>query len=123
LVGGSSQWAQLSDVNSKHLFRDLAGEDVLGKIAALRIAEWSYKAQDSSIRHIGPTAQDFHAAFGLGEDERYIGSLDADGVALAAVQALEVRTRALGEQNERLQQENDDLRARLTRLESLVEKR
>jgi hypothetical protein len=134
MVGGSSQWSQLSDVNSKHLFRDLAGEDVLGKIAGLRIAEWSYKAQDSSIRHVGPTAQDFHAAFGLGEDERYIGSLDADGIALAAVKALEARTRALGEENQRLHQENDDLRARLqqengdlrarlARLESLVEKR
>jgi trimeric autotransporter adhesin len=123
LVGGSSQWAQLSDVHSKHLFRDLAGEDVLGKIAALRIAEWSYKAQDSSIRHMGPTAQDFHAAFGLGEDERYIGSLDADGVALAGVKALEERTRALAERNDRLERENDDLRARLARLESRLEKR
>ena len=123
LVGGASQWSQLSDVNSKHLFRDLSGEDVLGKIAALRIAEWSYKAQDASVRHVGPTAQDFHAAFGLGEDERYIGSLDADGVALAAVKALEARTRELGDQNEGLQQENDELRARLTRLELLLEKR
>jgi len=32
--------------------------------------------------------QDFHAAFGLGQDDRYIGALDADGVALAAIQAL-----------------------------------
>ena len=73
--------------------------------------EWSYNAQDAAIRHMGPTAQDFHAAFGLGEDPLRIGTMDADGVALAAVRALGPgrRTRAT---NDRLTQENDDLRAR-----------
>ena len=127
LAAGASQWLGVSDVSTKHLFRDLDGEDVLARIARMPVTEWSYKAQDASIRHIGPTAQDFHAAFGLGEDERYIGSLDADGVALAAVKALEARTRALGERNDRLERENEDLRARLSqlesRLESLIEKR
>ena len=33
-------------------------------------------------------AQDFYAVFGLVEDDRHIGTVDADGVALAAVQAL-----------------------------------
>jgi hypothetical protein len=33
-------------------------------------------------------AQDFHAAFGVGEDDRHISTVDADGVALAAIQAL-----------------------------------
>lgn len=72
---------------------------MLSKIAAMPIQEWSYKSQSPSIRHVGPTAQDFHAAFGLGEDPLRIGTLDADGVALAAVKALEARTRALGEEN------------------------
>ncbi len=31
-------------------------------------------------------AQDFRAAFGLGEDEKHISTLDEGGVALAAVQ-------------------------------------
>lgn len=110
MVGNSSQWLQLSDVHSKDRFRELDGDDVLRRIAVLKITEWGYKAQDAAIRHIGPTAQDFHAAFGLGEDARYIGSLDADGVALAAVKALEARTRAL-------QDENAALRERLERLE------
>ena len=84
------------------------------------VTEWSYRAQEGGIRHLGPTAQDFHAAFGLGEDPLYIGSMDADGVALAAVRALEARTR---ETNERLTRDNDELRARLARLEALLEKR
>ena len=45
--------------------------------------EWSHIAQDASIRHVGPMAQAFRAAFGLGEDPLRIGSMDADGVALS----------------------------------------
>ena len=81
------------------------------------VREWNYKSQDASIRHVGPTAQDFHAAFGLGESPLKINTIDADGVALAAVRALEVRTRELQEANARLQQANDELTARLERLE------
>ena len=66
---------------------------MLGKLAQMPVTEWSYKAQSAAIRHIGPTAQDFHAVFGLGEDPLRIGTLDADGVALAGVRALEARTR------------------------------
>ncbi|MBP7779088.1 MAG: peptidase S74 [Acidobacteria bacterium] len=93
LVAGGVQWTSVSDVNAKHLFRDLDGEDLLTRFAAMPVTEWSYKAQDAAIRHIGPTAQDFHAAFGLGEDPLRIGTLDADGVALAGVRALEARSR------------------------------
>ena len=63
---GGSQWLGHSDVNLKHNFRDVDGEDVLARIAKMPVPEWSYKAQDAAIRHLGPTAQDFHAAFGLG---------------------------------------------------------
>ncbi|OFW35043.1 MAG: hypothetical protein A3J28_14140 [Acidobacteria bacterium RIFCSPLOWO2_12_FULL_60_22] len=49
---------------------------------------WNYRSQDTSIRHMGPMAQDFRAAFGLGEDDKHISTVDADGVALAGVQAL-----------------------------------
>ncbi|HUU95494.1 MAG TPA: peptidase S74, partial [Phycisphaerae bacterium] len=63
-----------------------------------------YKAQDASIRHMGPMAQDFHAAFGLGEDPLRISTIDADGVALAAVKALEARTRALQDENQELRE-------------------
>ena len=34
----------------------------------------------------GPMAQDFYAAFGLGNSDKSIGLLDASGVALAAIQ-------------------------------------
>ncbi len=89
LFANASAWSSLSDVNSKEHFRDLADEDVLTKIANMPVREWSYKAQGAAIRHMGPTAQDFHAAFGLGEDPLRISTIDADGVALAAARALE----------------------------------
>ena len=103
LSPNGTQWSSLSDVRSKHAFRELDGDDVLARIAAMPVSEWSYKAQDGGIRHIGPTAQDFHAAFGLGEDPLRIGTLDADGVALAGVRALEARSRRQAERIDALE--------------------
>lgn len=119
MAANGSSWAPLSDVNAKENFRDVSGEEVLAKIARMSIQEWNYKAQDASLRHMGPTAQEFRAAFGLGDFPLRINTVDADGVALAAVKALEVRTRDL---NDKLTRENDELRARLTRLEALLGK-
>jgi hypothetical protein len=115
LAPNASAWSSLSDVNTKEHFRDLSGEDVLAKIARMPIREWNYKAQDSAIRHVGPTAQDFHAAFGLGEDPLRISTIDADGVALAGVKALEARTRGA---DEALARENAALAAELTALKA-----
>lgn len=64
------------------------GEAILERLEALPIATWNYKAQPDSVRHMGPMAQDFREAFGLGEDERHISTVDSEGVALAAIQAL-----------------------------------
>ena len=129
LSPGASGWTMLSDVNSKHWFRDLDGDAVLAKLAAIPIREWSYKAQDAAIRHVGPTAQDFHAAFGLGEDPLGISTIDADGIALRAIQALEARMReetrvrdsnnaAQHAETEALTADNAALRAKTNLLES-----
>jgi hypothetical protein len=93
LAAGAGAWASVSDATRKQHFRDLSGEDVLAKLARMSIQEWSYKAQDAAIRHVGPTAQEFHAAFGLGEDPLRISTIDADGIALRAIQALDERDR------------------------------
>ncbi len=129
LAANGTQWSSLSDVRAKHAFRDLDHDDLLARIAAMPVTEWSYKAQDAAIRHMGPTAQDFHAAFGLGEDPLRIGTLDADGVALAGVKAVEARTRHLRAELERahaqvaaLIDDNAAIRDRLSRLEQLLGK-
>jgi hypothetical protein len=43
---------------------------------------------NAEVRHVGPMAQDFHAAFGLGDSDKSIGMQDIEGVALAAIQGL-----------------------------------
>lgn len=64
------------------------GKHILLLLAEIPISTWNYVGQDRSVRHIGPMAQDFHAVFGVGEDDRHISTIDADGVALAAIQGL-----------------------------------
>ena len=110
LAPNASAWSSLSDVNAKENFRALNGSDVLAKLAEMPIREWNYKAQDAAVRHVGPTAQDFHAAFGLGEDPLRISTIDADGIALAAVKALAL-------ENAGLKAELAALRERLDHLE------
>src|SRR5207245_1300109 len=88
LPPGATAWIAGSDRASKDNLRSVNAKDVLRKVAAMPIATWNWKSQDASIRHMGPMAQDFHAAFGLGETPKGISTVDADGVALAAIQGL-----------------------------------
>ncbi|MNK60637.1 Hep_Hag [compost metagenome] len=110
-------WQNASDVNRKHLFEKISGEEVLQKIAQLDIQKWSYKAEANHIKHIGPTSQDFHGAFGLGSDQKSIGTVDADGIALAGIKALEQRTVKQNNEIGILKAENQDLKKRLEALE------
>lgn len=87
VVDGGS-WACSSDRNLKQLVRRLPGREVLDRVADLPIYEWYPRGASATVRHYGPTAQDFHARFALGDSELRIGQQDADGVALAAIQGL-----------------------------------
>lgn len=77
-----------SDRDAKEGFRSVDVRDVLERVQSLVMQTWTFKTGDADVRHLGPMAQDFRAAFGLGRDERHITSTDADGVALAAIQGL-----------------------------------
>jgi hypothetical protein len=119
---GGGSWLTLSDRNMKNHFQTLDPEQVLDKFSRLPITEWSYKAQDPSIRHMGPMAQDFYQAFGLGESNRYIGTVDADGVMMAAIQGLNAKLQEKDKQISTLEKKNAEMEARLSRLERLLEK-
>ena len=106
-----------SDVNAKRDIVPVDRQDVLAKIAQLPIAEWSYKDTPGQ-RHVGPMAQDFHAAFGLGRDNKHIATLDTSGVALAGIQALAEENRALKAQDNRISAENQALRSELEELKA-----
>ena len=88
LAPGSNAWSTVSDRDAKERIRHVDAVDALQRLAAIPISTWNWKSQDPAIRHMGPMAQDFYAAFGLGEDEKRINTVDADGVALAAIQGL-----------------------------------
>ncbi|MGX5853934.1 tail fiber domain-containing protein [Dyadobacter jiangsuensis] len=107
------EWTNVSDVNKKHRFGKISYEEVLEKLRKLPVTSWSYKTDGENIRHIGPMAQDFYAAFGLGNDNRSIGTVDADGVALAGIKALEERTRNLAAELENLKADNAALRQQM----------
>lgn len=120
-LSNGGAWTNVSDVNRKHGFAAVHGEDVLTRLRGMPITTWTYNSEGGEVRHLGPTAQDFHAAFALGgDDNTHIATVDADGVALVAAQALDARTRSQAERIEALERENAELRARLDRLEALV---
>lgn len=106
-------WTSTSDAATKEDFQPVDPRDVLGRVVAMPITNWRYKGGAGGARHIGPMAQDFHAAFGLGGSDRHIGMVDADGVALAAIQGLHAE---IEERDARIA----ELEARLARLESLL---
>lgn len=58
------------------------------RLAPLPVHHWSYKDDPGGSRHIGPMAQDFAAAFGVGDNDKYIHVADAIGVALASIREL-----------------------------------
>jgi hypothetical protein len=88
LPAGSSAWATLSDRNAKTNFKPVDGKEVVRELATIPVSTWNYKTQNPAVRHMGPMAQDFHAAFKVGEDNRHITTLDSEGVALAAIKGL-----------------------------------
>jgi hypothetical protein len=112
-----------SDRNLKENFAPVSPREVLDKVTALPISRWNFKG-DAATPHVGPMAQDFHAAFGLGTDERHIATVDADGVALAAIQGLnskvEVSSQKAQGSIQKLQEENAELKLRLEKLERLM---
>ena len=119
-LGTDGIWHDVSDVNRKHLFENVSGEDVLTRLRGLRIQSWTYKVDADDVRHLGPTAQDFKAAFGLGSDDKTIASIDEGGVALSGVQALDRRTMQQQQEIDALKRENAELRARLERIEAAL---
>lgn len=131
VASGGGSWSSLSDRNAKQNFSQINPREILQRVAQMPILKWNYKTQDASVKHIGPMAQDFYAAFNVGENEKHITTIDADGVSLAAIQGLneivtEQSARLYENQAQLARQEkeirelreiNASLQARLTALE------
>jgi trimeric autotransporter adhesin len=110
LTPDAGTWSSLSDRDAKTNFAPLDDASILEKVSTLPIGAWRYKSE-AGVRHLGPMAQDFFAAFGVGADDRHITSIDEDGVALAAIKALDAKLA-------RKDSDNRQLQGRIARLES-----
>jgi trimeric autotransporter adhesin len=130
IPAGGTNWSCTSSRLEKENFAAVDGEDVLRRLRSVPVTSWNGIAEGPQVRHIGPMAQDWHAAFALNDDPLTIHQGDLAGVSLAAVQALDGRTRnmpeverevkRLGAENTYLRAANAALEARLRRLEALV---
>lgn len=108
-----------SDRNAKENISRISPREILDKVAALPINAWNYK-DSPETRHVGPMAQDFYSAFGLGTDDKHISMVDADGVALAAIQGLNEKLVEKDSELKRLREQNQKLEERLQRLERFL---
>ncbi len=122
LAAGSGSWSSLSDRNAKNDLAPINPQTVLDGVAALPISQWSYKTEQG-VHHVGPLAQDFHAAFQVGENDTTISTVDEEGVALAAIQGLnqklEARSQKLETENAGLKEQNESLEKTMHDLEQM----
>ncbi len=118
LSSNSGSWACSSDRNLKNNIVPIDSRSVLERVAQMPISQWSMKADTAGHKHIGPMAQDFYAAFGLGDTDKYIAQGDAQGVALASIQGLYQLVQEKDEQIRKLLQEKDELIRKLVQEKS-----
>ena len=122
LAPGAGAWSAVSDKNFKENFAVVDVRELLERLAAIPITTWNYQSQEDSIRHIGPMGQDFFTAFGVGEVETRISTIDADGVALAAIQGLYEAVQEKNCEIEGLGSEISNLKSEISDLKALVGK-
>jgi hypothetical protein len=104
----------------KRGFETVGAEEVLDKVSRLELTRWQYRADASGARHIGPMAEDFHDAFGLGKDDKHIAPGDIAGIAVLSVQALRQKVVDQQAEIERLRSQGHEMSSRLERLEALL---
>lgn len=113
---GGGSWSSLSDRHSKTNIERISPRAVLRKLSDVPVHRWSYKTQNPSIRHMGPMAQTFRKAFGLGEDRTHIDDIDAQGVALTAIKGAALKIRS---QHRQLHSQHAQLRTQARQIEAL----
>jgi hypothetical protein len=103
-----------SDRNVKSAFAQINPREMLQRVCDLPVTSWVY-TNALNVRHIGPVAQDFYAAFNVGMDDKHIATVDAEGVAFAAIQGLNQKV-------EEQRAENAQLKRELAELKTMVDK-
>jgi hypothetical protein len=122
LSPGSGSWSCSSSRYLKTNFTPVDGNDLLHRIAGVPVTTWRYRTEDPAVLHLGPMAQDFRAAFGLGTNDTSIGLLDLGGVTFAGVQALAKQNAELRAEITALKAERSEIERRLSALEAAQKK-
>ena len=117
-VADGGSWACSTPMQLNEIESVVDGAEILGRLSQVPITTWSVENQGATVRHIGPLAQDFYDAFGLGENDQRIATIDLDGVALAAIQGLNAQNQALQAENAAMRSMLEDLEARVIALEA-----
>lgn len=119
-LSNGGAWTNASSRSFKEGFDAIKPLEVLQRLVSLPITTWTYTGSAEGL-HMGPVAEDFKAAFGLAGDGKSIATVDADGVAMAAIQGLNAKLEAenakLREQNQQLDSRMNELTERLQQLE------
>ena len=118
LAPGGTSWQAASDRALKENLEPVDAGEILARLASMPVHTWNLVSQDPAIRHVGPVAQDFHAAFGFGESDTAINMEDADGVAMAAIQELYQLVQEQAAHIQSLETRLASLEARLASLEA-----
>lgn len=121
LTAAVPTWTCASSRTVKENFTPVDGEDILQRLRGVPVTTWTMIGDESRILHLGPVAEDFYQAFGLGLGETAIGLGDIDGVNFAAAKALERRTSELGEELDRRAAEIERLRAQVSELQARLD--
>jgi len=113
-LSNGGAWTNASSRSFKEGFVPVDPQVILAKVAALPISVWNYKNSKEG-NHMGPMAEDFEASFGLAGEGQSIATVDADGVALAAIQGLNLKLAEAEAENRALKKRLDVIEARLLR--------
>src|SRR5690606_1741641 len=99
------------------------------RLDAMPITTWSFIGDPDHQRRMGPVAEDFYEAFGLGNVSTAIVVQDMAGVSLAAIKGLSRRwatldsnATALEKRTTRLEAEAQEIRALRTQNQNLAER-
>jgi Chaperone of endosialidase len=120
---GNSKRSAASDRALKENLVPVEPKDALRALLSLPVSTWNYKWEGEGVRHLGPMAQDFAAALGVGEDDKHIDMVDANGVLIAALQGLQGELVERDQKIQRLEMSIADLMERTSSLEAYANRK
>lgn len=98
IPAGGAGWNPPSSRFLKDRNRPIDGLDHVERLRSFEVMRWSYDYEKDLnldgelMTHIGPFAQDFYRAFGLGGSDKTITPLDVSGVAMRGLQEIHKNT-------------------------------